>query len=156
MKKTMPYLKRQQHTFGVLQKVGKMDLRHSVAELAQMQRQQQTLQRVLDKSQGELDQCAALSAQPGKVLVPELMASQSVYLHQLVQTRQQTDQQLKQLATQADEKRLLVFKLKKSNRLVQDKIDHTSTQMQRVYDQVMDETVADIRRSSTGKKENNR
>ncbi|MFT4925219.1 MAG: hypothetical protein ACI8WB_001311 [Phenylobacterium sp.] len=146
MKNKIPYLSRKLQNFRVLQKVGDMRLHDSTSELAKVQQRQHGLRQDLLRSQAKL---AELAVPSNNVLVPELMASQSLYVGQLVRQQQQTELQLQQQNQLVDEQLNTVLKLKKTNQLVADKIVNTRGQMINVVDQQMDEAISDIRRATT-------
>ena len=148
MKNKIPYLSRKLQNFRVLQKVGDMRLNDSTSELAKVQQRQQGLRQDLQRGQEELSQLDNISRQPNKALVPELMASQSLYVGQLVHQQQQTELQLQQQNQRVDDQLKTVLKLKKTSQLVADKIVNTRGQMINVYDQQMDEALSDVRRST--------
>lgn len=150
MKNTLSFLKRKLKNFSTLNKVGHVKLNKTLTELSEVQQQKQNLSEQLDKTNEAISQSALYSKDPGGELVPELMGNQSLYVGTLVQEQQQQQDRLDSLEKDVEQQLKAVFKQKKTNEVVEHKIQLAQQQLGELYFKQMDQEVAELQKKSTG------
>lgn len=151
MKNNRALLTRKLKNYHALNKVGEMNLTKSLIALNEVQEQHRQLTLQLEQANESLKATSEFDAQNiGEVLVPELMGNQAVYVNQLLRSQQHIEQQFETLKDESEQKLQTVSRLKKTNQIVDNKIQLTKLALGRLHYKHMDEEVADMRQQNKG------